>query len=476
MNKANKPVAEFTEGRVSTKGNSQQCARTQTQGWISATSRLLAVRKAAQRDRKQPFTNLFHHINEDLLRQSFQQLKRQSAPGCDGVTWSQYAEDLDNNIRALYQRLHNGRYRPKPARRVFIAKEDGTERPLSILCVVDKIVQQATVHVLNQIYETEFLGFSYGFRPGRGQHDALDALHIAIMKRKVNWVLDLDISQFFDRVEHDWLIRFVQHRVTDKRILRLIKQWIKVGVIDEHGHRVQARRGTPQGAVISPLLANIYLHYCFDLWVNRWRKDAQGEVIAVRYADDAVLGFQKHQDAQQFLMALTQRLGKFGLKVHPDKTRLIRFGRYALAQYAEKPSRGKPGAFDFLGFTHYLGRKHSGEVVVKRKTKRKRRIVQLKQIKQALRTRLHEKPRDTGRWLQRVVQGHINYYGVPFNAKALSQFVDEVKRLWLRSLRRRSQRHRMNWERFNLLIQRWIPKPKIVHPYPEQRFYAKYPR
>jgi RNA-directed DNA polymerase len=326
------------------------------------------------------------------------------------------------------------------------------------------------------LYETDFLGFSYGFRPGRGQHDALDALHVAIMKRKVNWMLDLDISKFFDTVEHDWLMKFIQHRVVDKRILRLIRQWIKVGTVDEHGHRVQSTRGTPQGAVISPLLANIYLHYSFDLWMNEARKKAQGEVILVRYADDSVLGFQKHADAVNCLNALTLRLDKFGLKVHPDKTKLIRFGRYALQQYAEKPTIGKPGTFDFLGFTHYIGRKRSGEVIMKRKTKRKKCIEQLKHIKQELRKRLHDKLWNTGRWLRSVVQGHINYYGVPFNSKALCQFVYEVRRLWLKALKRRSQRHRMNWSRFELLVDRWLPAPKIIHPYPEQRFYAKHPR
>jgi len=404
MNKAGNNGAEFMGGRASTKGNNQQHARTQTQSWENTMSRLLVVRKVAKREMEQQFTNLFHHIDESLLLQSFLQLKRQSSAGCDGVLWSDYAENVQSNIQALHSRLQKGSYKPKPARRVFILKEDGSERPLSIICVEDKIVQQATVRVLNQVYETDFLGFSYGFRTGKGQHDALDALHIAIMKRKVNWVLDLDISKFFDQVEHKWLTQFLQHRILDKRVLRLIKQWIKVGVLDEQGHRVQSHRGTPQGAIISPLLANIYLHYSFDLWLNRLRKDAQGEVSIVRYADDAVLGFQKYQDAKQFLAFLIRRLGKFGLKVHPDKTKLIRFGRYALSQYAQNPARGKPGTFDFLGFTHYMGRTRSGVAIVKRKTKRK----------QQLRKRLHEKPWKTGRWLRRAIQGHINYYGVPF--------------------------------------------------------------
>lgn len=464
------------EGRLPTKGNSQQCARIRTQSRGNTTLRLLAVRKAAKKDRKQQFTHLFHHLSEELLCQSFQQLKRHSAPGCDGITWENYAENLQNNLHALHGRLHRGQYRPQPARQVKILKEDGTERPLSILCLEDKIVQQAAVTVLNQIYETDFLGFSYGFRPGRGQHDALDALNVAIMERKVNWVLDLDISRFFDTVEHDWLIRFIQHRIRDGRMLRLIRQWVTVGIVDEHGHRQKSHCGTPQGAVISPLLANIYLHYSFDLWLNAWRKQTQGEVVMIRYADDAVLGFQKHQDARLCQSLLQQRLMRFGLKVHPAKTRLVRFGRFALKQYEERPERGKPGTFDFLGFTHYIGRLHTGKDAVMRKTQRKRRQTQLKRIKQGLWQRLHNRPEETGRWLKRVVEGHINYYGVPFNNRALCQFVEEVKRMWLKSLKRRSQRHKMTWSRYSQLVNKWIPSPRIVHPYPLQRFYAKHPR
>lgn len=464
------------EERVSTKGNSQQYARNQTQSWNDAKSRLLTVRKAALKDKKLRFTSLFHHISEALLFQSCTELKRNSAPGCDGVSWREYAKDLDSNIHDLHNRLFKGKYKPKPARRVFIPKADGSQRPLSIICLEDKIVQQATVHVLNQVYETEFLGFSYGFRQNRGQHDALDALHIAIMKRKVNWVLDLDISKFFDTVEHDWLIRFIRHRVVDKRILRLIKQWIKVGVLDDHGHRVRSPLGTPQGAVISPLLANIYLHYSFDLWFNKRRERARGDVVIVRYADDCAAGFQKHRDAVECLAELKDRLGKFGLKVHPDKTKLIRFGRFALQQCEEKPHLGRPGTFDFLGFTHYIGRKRCGEVIVKRKTRRKRMIAQLKRIREELKKRMHDKPGATGMRLRKVVQGHINYYGVPFNSKSLSLFVDEVIQSWLWSLRRRSHRHRMNWERFKFYVKFWIPIPRIVHPYPEQRFYVKHPR
>lgn len=476
MNKTGNNVAEFMEERILTKGNNQQCARIQTQSWENTMSRLLIVRKVARKDKKQQFTNLFHHINEALLRNSFLKLKRKSAPGCDGVTWQQYVTTLDENIHSLHQRLNKGSYKPKPARRVFIPKEDGSMRPLSIICLEDKIVQQATVEVLNKIYETDFLGFSYGFRPNRGQHDALDALTVAIIKRRVNWVLDLDISKFFDMVEHDWLLQFIQHRIQDKRVIRLLTQWLKVGVLDERGHRVKSLRGTPQGAVISPLLANIYLHYSFDLWLNQQRNRAMGDITIVRYADDAVLGFQNHSDAVNCLTGLTERMSKFGLKVHPDKTKLVRFGLFARQQYVERSSRGKPGTFDFLGFTFYVGKTRSGKPVIKRKTKRKRLTAQIKFIRAELRKRLHEKPYDTGRWLRKVVQGHINYYGVPFNARSLNLFVNEVTKAWLWSLRRRSQRHNMNWKRFKFYAQHFIPSPKIVHPYPEMRFYAKHPR
>ena len=312
MNKTCNSVAELTEGRPVTKGNSQQHDRIRTQSRGNSTSRMLAVREAAQRDKHQQFTSLFHHINEELLLQSFRQLKRQSAPGCDGVTWDSYEQNAHDNLRALHGGLQRGQYRPRPARQVFIPKEDGSERPLSIVCLEDKIVQQAVGLALNQIYETDFLGFSYGFILGRGQHDALDALHSAIMTRKVNWVLDLAISKFFDTVEHDCLLRFLRHRIGDERILRLIRQWVTVGVRDKHGQRQRSHVGVPQG-----------------------------DVVMVRYAADAVLGFQKHRDTRECLSALKQRLGKFGLKVHPEKTRLVRFGRFALSHYREE--QGKHG-------------------------------------------------------------------------------------------------------------------------------------
>lgn len=468
-NKTSEVVAELVEGRGSTKSNSQHCAPGRTQRRSSGTSRLLAVRQLAKRNKKQTFNNLFSLIDEELLVTSFNQLKRQSAAGCDGVTWQAYEQTLPSNIQALLLSLKLGRYRPKPARRVFIPKEDGSQRPLSIICLEDKIVQQAVVTILNQIYEMDFLGFSYGFRPGRGQHDALDALSVAIKRNRVNWVLDLDISKFFDTIEHDWMLRFVSHRVSDKRMLRLITQWLKVGTLDEHGHRMQSDIGSPQGAVISPLLANIYLHYVFDLWTHKYRQACLGRVSVVRYADDSVLGFESKEDAEQYLVALSARMEKFGLKLHPDKTKLIPFGASAAREAHE--ARERSSSFDFLGFTHYMGRTRKGWFTVKRKTKRSRLRGQLKQIRQELkRKRLHRPIGETGSWLNRVVMGHMNYYAVPHNLKSVGMFILEVKKAWLQALKRRSQRKRMPWERFSHYLALWIPSPRIMHPYPDKRF------
>ena len=295
----------------------------------------------------------------DLLRWSFHQLKRRAAAGIDGVTWDQYEADLESNLADLHGRVQRGAYRAKPSRRQYIPKPDGRQRPLGIAALEDKIVQRAVVEMLNAIYETDFLGFSYGFRPGRSQHQALDALAIAIYRKKVNWILDADIRAFFDSISQEWLIRFLEHRIADRRLLRLIGKWLKAGVLED-GRLLTVERGTPQGAVISPLLANIYLHYVYDLWVHHWRRRlAQGEVIVVRYADDIVVGFQYRADAERFLDELRQRLEEFGLELHPEKTRIIEFGRFA---HANRQARGlgKPETFAFLGFTHICGRTREG--------------------------------------------------------------------------------------------------------------------
>ena len=476
MNKTEKSAAEWAEGRALTKRNSQHDAGARAQNRISTTSRLLAVRNAAKRDKGRQFTSLMHHLTIDLLEQSFRALSHQAAAGADEVTWAEYETQLRDNLERLHQRVQDGSYRPQPARRVLIPKEDGSERPLAILGLEDKIVQQAVVTVLNAIYETDFLGFSYGFRPGRGPHDALDALVVGIERKPVNWVLDMDIRKFFDTVDHGWLLRFLNHRIQDRRLLRLIRQWLKIGVQDDQGRRINGTIGTPQGAVVSPLLANVYLHYVFDLWVQQWRKrQARGTIVVVRYADDVVVGFQNPDDASRFRREIEVRLQEFGLALHPDKTRLIRFGRFAHEQN-RKRGLGKPETFNFLGFTHICGVSRQGRFLIHRKTRRDRLQAKLKALSQELKKRLHQPVRTTGHWLRSVVQGHLNYYGVPLNGAALSLFCTEVRSRWYRALCRRSQRKRLNWARFGKIADHWIPKATIVHPYPHQRFDAKYSR
>ena len=415
------------------------------------------------------FTTLWHHVyNIERLREAYLGLKRQSAPGVDGETWASYGEDLESNLKDLSGRLQRGAYRAKPVRRVYIAKADGRQRPIGVPALEDKIVQRATVEVLNAVYETDFLGFSYGFRPGRSQHNALDALSVGITTRKVNWVLDADIRGFFDAIDHEWLMRFVEHRMADRRVLRHIKKWLNAGVL-ENGEWRRATEGTPQGGSISPLLANIYLHYVFDLWVQSWRSlQARGEVIVVRYADDFLMGFEFLDDAKRCLAELRERLGKFGLQLHPDKTSLVEFGRYAAGNRQQRGER-KPATFDFLGFTHYCSKTRQGWFALKRRTVRKRMRLKLAALKVDLRQRLHQAVPEVGRWLGRVVRGHNNYHAVPFNSRCLAQFRDAVIRLWYRTLRRRSQRTTVTWERMHRLAALWIPTPHIQHPHPRQR-------
>jgi group II intron reverse transcriptase/maturase len=475
-NKPSKDAAEIVEGRALTKRNVGEDARGQTQSWKNTMSRLARVREAAMRDKKQSFTALMHHVTPELLLKSFYKLKRQAAKGVDGVSWFDYQTNLEPQIHDLYRRIQSGQFRPLPARRIHIPKDDGKERPLSILSIEDKIAQQAVVTLLNQIYEVDFLGFSYGFRPIRSQHDALDALTSGINKQKVNWVLDLDIEKFFDTVEHDWLIQMIRYRVQDERLLSLIIKWIRVGYRGKDGRRNASRCGVPQGAVISPLLANIYLHYVFDLWVQQWRsRTAKGDVTVIRFADDGVLGFQYHGDATSFLELLKQRLLDFGLLLHPEKTRLIRFGRYAALQHKER-GLGKPGSFDFLGFTHYCTMTRNGTFMVGRKTSRKRLVKQIRAIQTELRRRMHHPIPVTARWLRSAVRGHLNYYAVPGNGPQLSHFHSEVVLRWFKILRRRSQRHSITWAKFGPWVRNVLPKVRIVHPYPELRFDAKYSR
>jgi RNA-directed DNA polymerase len=476
LNKGGKPSAEGMEGRRLTKENSEQATASETQSWINASNDLLGVREAAKRDKRLRFTALLHHVTAPRLLDSFYALKRDAAPGVDGVTWKEYETDLDSRLKAVLSRVHQGTYRAQPSKRTFIPKADGRQRPLGIAVLEDKIVQHAVVKILNQIYEQDFLGFSYGFRPRRNQHDALDALWVGIMRKKVNWVLDADIRDFFGSISHDWLVKFVEHRIADRRMLRLIRKWLRAGVSEE-GNWSKTEVGVPQGSVASPLLANIYLHYVFDLWARHWRKHrATGDMIVVRYADDIVLGFEHRTDAERFLQEWKDRLHKFGLELHPDKTRLIEFGRFAIAN-RERRDVGKPETFNFLGFTHICGKtRKNGRFTVTRKTIRKRLTAKLRELKEELRRRGHEPIGEVGKWLRSVVQGYFNYHAVPGNTDSLNSFRTQVLWYWHRALQRRSQKGRMTWERFASLSARWIPHPQILHPYPDLRFDATHPR
>jgi group II intron reverse transcriptase/maturase len=428
------------------------------------------VRQAARKDKKLRFTSLLHHIyNPSMLREAYFGLKHDAAPGVDGQTWQSYGQDLETNLQDLSARLKRGAYRAKPTRRAYIPKPDGRQRPLGVTALEDKLVQRATTEVLNAIYETDFLGFSYGFRPGRSQHNALDALYAGLLTRKVNWVLDADISGFFDAINREWLMKFVEHRVADQRVGRLICKWLNAGVLED-GERTYSDTGTVQGGSISPLLANIYLHYAFDLWVQQWRKtQAAGDVIVVRYADDFIVGFQHRAEAERFLAALRQRFAKFGLELHPDKTRLIEFGPWA-ALNRQKRGLGKPETFNFLGFTHICAKKRDGKnFTVLRQTMRKRLTAKLAEVKAELKRRMHEAVPKVGKWLASVVDGHCRYYGVPMNSPALSRFRFEVVWLWQRTLCRRSQTGRITWDRMKQLVARYLPVARVYHPYPLRR-------
>ncbi len=468
-NKAGQPVAEEMEGRSLAKGNLGQQTAIRTQSRAVAPSELEQVRQTAKSNKDVKFTALMHHIYRiDTLRFAYSQLKRQAAAGVDGETWRHYGEALETNLQSLSHRLKRGAYRAKPVRRVYIPKADGRQRPLGVTALEDKLVQRATVEVLNQIYETDFLGFSYGFRPGRSQHQALDALWCGLDGSRVNWVLDLDVRSFFDTLSHAWLVQFLQHRIADRRVVRLIQKWLNAGVLEE-GKRTQVEAGSPQGGSASPLLANTYLHYVFDLWTQAWRKkQAHGDVIVVRYADDIVVGFEFKDDAERFWSELKERMQKFQLELHPEKTRLIEFGRHAAAN-RKRAGLGKPETFDFLGFTHICGKTKKGRFMVLRQTVRKRMQAKLQEVKTELRRRMHDPAPEVGEWLKSVVGGHIRYFGVPGNRYALAHFRLTVSRLWHHVLKRRSQKGRVQWERMQRLIQRWLPPAHIYHPYPSRR-------
>ena len=468
-NNARQGAAEAGEGRERAKENSPKRNAARTQSRNVAPSALERVRQAAQRDRKQRFTALLHHVYDmERLRTAYHALKREAAPGVDGETWQHYGEALEANLQELAGRLKRGAYRAKPVRRVYIAKADGRQRPLGVPALEDKLVQRAVVEVLNAVYETDFLGFSYGFRPGRSQHHALDALWVALLKKKVNWVLDADIRGFFDTLDHGWLVKFLEHRIADQRLVRLIQKWLRAGVLED-GQRHVSEVGTVQGGSISPLLSNLYLHYVLDLWVQQWRqKQARGEVIVVRFADDFVLGFQHQDDAMRLLAALRERFAQFGLALHPDKTRVLEFGRFAASDRRQR-GEGRPETFNFLGFTHICARTRRGMFTVLRQTMRQRLQAKLQALTKELRDRAQQPVPVVGAYLRAVVRGHFQYYGVPMNTPALHAFRQAVGRLWRRILHRRSQRASVPWRRMRRLIEKWLPPARVCHPYPLHR-------
>jgi len=471
-----KPSAESVEERLPAKRNTGQAASARTQSRKQREScGLDGMREAARASRDLKFTALLHHRDVDLLRWSFYKLRRNAAVGIDEMTWHEYEEGLEDRVRDLHGRIHRGAYRAMPSRRIWIPKPDGRQRPIGIASLEDKLVQHAVRTVLECIYELDFLGFNYGFRPGRSQHQALDALAYAIPEKRVNWVLDADIQGFFDEIDRDWLVKFLEHRISDRRILRLIRKWLTAGIIEETEWSDMGK-GTPQGAVISPLLANVFLHNVLDLWIHQWRRrHCKGECSVVRYADDFVIGFEIEADAKACLEALKDRLQKFGLTLHPQKTRLIEFGRASAAR-REREGRGRCETFDFLGFTHICGKTRKNKrFVLWRRTMAKRMSRTLAAIKVQLRRRRHDSVGTTGRWLASVIRGWLQYHAVPDNMRRLDQFVTEVTKLWLRQLRRRSQRGRAAWpwSRMNHLVDRYLPQPKILHPYPKDRFRAR---
>jgi RNA-directed DNA polymerase len=469
-NKTGQPVAEVVEGRGLAKGNSVESNTLRTQGRDGVPSALERVRQVARKDRKQQFTALMHHVYDvDRLRAAYLAIKRDAAAGIDGETWRHYGEDLEGNLLELAARLKRGAYRAKPVRRAYIPKADGRLRPLGVPTLEDKIVQRAVVEVCNVIYEEDFLGFSYGFRPGRNPHQAVDALAVGITMKKVKWVLDADIRDFFGSLTHEWLVKFVEHRIGDKRVVRLIQKWLASGVLED-GKRVRSEVGTVQGGSVSPLLANIYLHYVLDLWAQQWRKkQARGDMVIVRFADDFVVGFEHRDEAERFLAELRERFAQFGLGLHPDKTRLIEFGRYADKNRRDRGD-GKPESFNFLGFTHICGKTRKGWFTVLRQTMRKRWQAKVQAVRAELKRRLHDPVPEVGAYLRSVVTGHFRYYGVPMNGRALAAFRDAIARTWLWVLKRRSQKSRMPWSRFAKYRERWLPTPRICHPYPLVRF------
>ena len=471
-NELGRPGEEAVEGRRPAKGNAASEPRAGLSAGESVSSDLDRVRQVARKDGDVRFTALLHHVTVERLEAAYRAIRPGAAPGVDGVMWGDYGQGLEENLRELHARVHRGAYRASPSRRVFIPKPDGRLRPLGVAALEDKIVQRALVEVLNAVYEEDFLGFSYGFRPGRSPHDALDALFVGITGGKVNWVLDADIRDFFTSLDHSWLVRFIEHRIADKRVLRLIQKWLKAGVVED-GVWSETPEGTPQGASVSTLLANIYLHYVFDLWARQWKQRfARGQVVVVRFADDLVLGFQHRDDAERFWGDLRERFAQFNLGLNDDKTRLIEFGRFAAENRAAQGLR-KPETFDFLGFTHMCAKDRHGRFKLKRVTSKKRMRAKLSAVKTELRHRMHLPIPEQGEWLGRVVRGHLAYFAVPDNSQALRAFRREIASHWRHTLKRRSQKGYVTRTRMRLLEDRWLPQPRILHPWPDARFNAK---
>ena len=474
-NKAEQSVAEPVEPRTETKGNADQQSTRRAQDRASVSQALERVRQAARQRKKERFTSLLHHVDPAMLRTAFYAMKRDAAPGVDGMTWETYEQDLDRRIETLHARVQAGTYRALPSRRSYIPKEDGSKRPLAVAALEDKIVQRAVAAVLSAIHEEDFLGFSYGFRPNRSQHDALDAVIVGISSKKVNYILDADIRSFFTEVSQQWVVRFLEHRIGDKRIIRLVQKWLRSGILED-GIVTIEEKGTGQGSVISPLLSNIYLHYVFDLWAERWRRrEATGDMIMVRYADDTVVGFQHESDARRFRDAMRDRLREFSLSLHPEKTRLIEFGRFA-AQNCKRRGRSKPETFKFLGFVLICDKSRRGDFRIRRKSRRDRMCAKLQEIKEGLRQRMHRPIPETGKWLAQIVAGYFAYHAVPTNSPALSAFRYHVLVLWHRQLCRRSQRARVLWTRMTKLADEFLPPPRVLHPWPSVRFAVRHPR
>lgn len=469
-NKPDNVGAEKMEGRGLPEENKKQQNMLRTLRRESVLSKLQLIHQRAKADNKMKFTALMHHIyNTDMLRMSYLEIKRNAASGVDKETWLSYGKELEKNLYNLSERLKRGAYRAKPVRRVYIPKADGKLRPLGVTALEDKIVQRATVAVLNTIYEVDFKEFSYGFRPKHSQHQALDALYIGLSAKKVNYVLDADIRDFFNKINREWLVKMIEHRIADKRVVHLIQKWLNAGILEE-GKIIFNDQGTPQGGSGSPLLANVFLHYVYDLWVQQWGKQkARGEMIVVRFADDTVVGFQYESDAKQFQVELKARLLKFGLELHPEKTRLIEFGRFA-AENRKKRGEGKPETFTFLGFTHICGKtRKNGKFAILRQTIKKRMHAKVKEIKDELKIRMHDSIQEVGQWLKAVVTGHYRYYGVPGNYDAMSDFRYLISQRWMHSLRRRGQKGLVTWDKMTKLIDCWLPLPQIYHKYPNER-------